>query len=445
MPDPTTPSPIPRLLTALAGALWLLGIVQVFAHSAALSTALTVCLAAFVLLALPRTGRHAQVLCLLLAAAAAALAASYGTWDAVPRGIARATIFPGFLATIVLLRATADQRPEIAAARRAFAALDRRDRGGGIAVGAHLLGAVVQVGVFAILAPIVGRDASVGERRRVFLIAMRGMALVPLWSPFVVAMAVASQYLPHVPLWQVMGLGLAAAAVGLLVSIALFDGAGGAAAMGRSLATLAPVAPPVAVAALIVVGLTALTGLTTLQALLLGLPAPCLLAVGLSRTGSVAAVVRQTAGGLGRIGTETSILACAMTMGVVFEACLPATGLLEAIRALALPPAAIVFLVVMAMNVFGLMGVHAMVTGTVLLVIFTGIDTGVADVILFQAMLTGWGLCTAISLGSLSVATGAAMFDLPPTRLISPGNIGYVFLTSALIAAALAGINPLLR
>jgi hypothetical protein len=257
-------------------------------------------------------------------------------------------------------------------------------------------------------------------------------------------MAVASQYLPAVPLWQVMGLGILGAAVGLLVSVALFDGASGPAALWRSLATLAPIVPPVAVAALIVVALTTLTGLSTLQALLTGLPVPCLLAVALTRSGSVATALRNTVRGLGRIGPETSILTFAMTMGVVFEACLPATGLLDAIRALSLPPAAVIVVVVLAMNLFGLMGVHAMVTGTVLLVIFTGIDTGVADLVLFQALLTGWGLCTAISLGSLAIATGSTMFDVPPARLISLTNIVYVFLTSAIIVAGLAALNPVL-
>ena len=154
--------------------------------------------------------------------------------------------------------------------------------------------------------------------------------------------------------------------------------------------------------------------------------------------------LRTTLRNLGRIGPETSILTFAMTMGVVFEACLPATGLLDAIRALSLSPATIIVVVVMAMNVFGLMGVHPIVTGTVLLVIFTGIDTGLADLVLFEAMLTGWGLCTTISLGSLSIATGSAMFDIPPTRLISLTNIGYVFLTSALIVAVLAALNLVL-
>jgi len=88
------------------------------------------------------------------------------------------------------------------------------------------------------------------------------------------------------------------------------------------------------------------------------------------------------------------------------------------------------------------MGVHSIVTGTILLVLFTGIPTGVADLILLQALLVGWGLCTAISVGSLSIATGAAMFDLAPTNAISLSNILYVFVVSVIFGAILSALNP---
>ena len=61
-----------------------------------------------------------------------------------------------------------------------------------------------------------------------------------------------------------------------------------------------------------------------------------------------------------------------------------------------------------------------------------------------QAMLAGWGLCTAISIGSLSIATGAAMFDLAAERIVTLNNILFVTAASVLIALALSGLNALL-
>ena len=433
-----------RLLSALAGILWLLAVLHILVPSAPLTWAMTVFLVCFVALAIPRISWHAQVLCGVLAAATVVLAALYGQWDAVPEGVARAAIFPGFLSTIVLLRAAADQRPEIASARRMFGMLDPARRDSGIVIGTHLIGAVLQVGVFAILAPILGRDASVAERREVFTAAIRGMSLVPFWSPFVIGMAVASQYLPHVPLWQIMSLGLALTTVGIAISVLVFDRNRSAAGLRLALQSLAPVALPIVIAALIVVATTAMTGFSTLQALIIALPIPCLLAIVQIKTGSVTQVLRQTAAGIGRIGPETSILTFATILGVVFEASLPHTGLLDWLKGNSLPAAGIVFVVILSMSAAGLVGIHPIVSGTVLLVIFTSIPTGVADLVMMQALLIGWGLSSGISIGSLSIATGAAMFKIPPTDLVTRANIVFVFLTSVITGILLSGLNTLL-
>jgi len=61
-----------------------------------------------------------------------------------------------------------------------------------------------------------------------------------------------------------------------------------------------------------------------------------------------------------------------------------------------------------------------------------------------QALLVGWGLCSGISIGSLSVATGAAMFRLPPTELVSRANIVFVFSLSVVIVGILSALNLLL-
>jgi len=210
------------------------------------------------------------------------------------------------------------------------------------------------------------------------------------------------------------------------------------------LKSLSPIVPAIAVAAFLVIGMTTISGYSTLQSLVIIIPVPCLLAVAFAPGGNVPLALRRTAMGLSRIGNETSILTLAMVLGITFETCLPAIGLLDTLKSAALSPTLVIFIIIMAMNLFGLMGIHSIVSGTILLVLFTSIPTGVADLILLEALLVGWGLCTALSVGSLSIATGAAMFDLQPHQGISALNILYVFVTSALFAAILAAINPLL-
>ena len=154
------------------------------------------------------------------------------------------------------------------------------------------------------------------------------MMTVPFWSPFIVAMAVASQYLPLVPLWQIILLGLAMSVMAIAVSVLVFNRNAGWGTLSRSLRSLAPVAFPVFVAALIVVGATGATQMTTLQALILTLPIPCILAVVTVRSGNLSRALRQTASGIGGIGPETFILVSSITLGTVFEAALPDMGVL---------------------------------------------------------------------------------------------------------------------
>lgn len=433
-----------RILSLLVSALWLLAVVNIFAPDPNLVWALKGLLVCFVILVLPRIAGHSRILLSALAAVTLIIAAIYGEWGAILDGIARAAIFPAFLATIVLLRATADQRPEITAARQMFGALDPDRRDSGVVIGTHLIGAVLQVGVFAILAPILGRDAPEEERRNVFTAAIRGMSMVPFWSPFIVGMAVASQYLPAVPLWEIMGLGLILAFFGILFSFLLIDRNRGLTPLIQAMKSLTPIAAPIALTALVVVGTTALTSLTTLEALIVGLPIPCLVALLSLNMGALRRALAQTANGLSRIGTETCILAFATTLGMVFEASLPHMGLLSWLTEQEFPAPVIILIVIMTMNIAGLAGVHAIVTGTMLLVIFTSVPTGVADLVLMQALLVGWGLCSGISIGSLSVATGAAMFQMAPTRLVSRENIVFVFVLSMVLADILSVLNIVL-
>ena len=433
-----------QLKLLLVCALWAFGLIQIIFPTEPISYVLAGLLVCFALISLPNAAWNAQLLCTLLAIATIALGYKYDSWQAIFQGLSRASIFPAFLSTIVLLRAAADQRPEIQMARHLFSSLDKSRRDSGLVVGGFLLGSVLQVGVFAIMAPILGRSAPSEERLDVFVAAMRGMALVPFWSPFVVGMAVASQYLPSVPLWQIISLGLGMSAICILLSIFCFDRAGGLITLWRSLMTLAPIAPPIAIAALLVVGTTLGTGYSTLQALVLAMPLPCLIAVSVAPGGSILKAFKSTGQRLTRIGSETAILTFATILGMVFESSLPATGLLKVITSLNLTPTVIIFFLIMAMNILGLLGVHSIVSGTILLVLFTGIPTGLSNLVLMQALLVGWGLCTATSIGSLSIVTGATMFELPVMKLITWKNIVYIFVGGTICAIILAIINPFL-
>lgn len=401
-------------------------------------------LGAYVVLALVQGSRAARWLCGALAAATVTLAAVFDVADAAVDGIERAFVFAAFVPTIVLVRATAELRPEVVAARRSFQDLDPAHWSGGILFGCHALGSAISIGVFGLLAPIVGTDEPLERRVAIVRLAVRGLCLGAVWSPFFVSVALASQYITTVPLWQVMSLGLPFAALALLLSFfVLGDGAGGLPALGRSLAGLAPIVPSVALAAALVAAISGFGGLTTLQAIVLGIPPLCLAGLLPLGTSRLREAVRATWRSLPNIGGEIGILVIALGLGAAFEAALAGTTVTDefARHARGLGPMAVIGLIVAGMSIAGLAGLHPIVSTTAILVVASRIDLGLADAILMQAVLIGWALGAMISFSGVSLVTAAALFEVPPWRVVFGRNIVFAVVFGAISVLILGLLN----
>ena len=252
--------------------LWALELCGLVWSPPALAAASGYLMMLYVALAAPHLRRGTVYLCLPLVALAAALAMQAGDAGGIFRGFENASVFMAFFGSIVLLRALADRRPEISRARALFDGLEAKETNGAFLVGAHLIGSVLVVGVMAILSPILKPGADDIARRRAAEVSQRGMCLAPLWSPFWIAAAFAAQQIHGVPAWQIMALGLAMAAVGLVLAHLMYARGVGLANLGRAVLGFAPIVPSVAVCALMIAGLSSVGGLSTLKALIATIP-----------------------------------------------------------------------------------------------------------------------------------------------------------------------------
>ena len=93
-----------KLLSLIVALLWLMAAAQILFEVSYLPEAMTVLVLFFLSSGLPRMPRHAMILCGTLVIVILLLAQIYDQWAAIPAGIAKATIFPAFLATIVAAR-----------------------------------------------------------------------------------------------------------------------------------------------------------------------------------------------------------------------------------------------------------------------------------------------------------------------------------------------------
>ena len=198
--------------------LWANELIRLVWSPPVLQTAAGWLMIVFVGLSLPRIRRGTVYLCVPLAVLAAVLALYFDQAASIMRGFQNAAVFMAFFGSIVLLRALADRRPEISRARNLFSSLRTEQINGAFLVGAHVIGSILVVGVMAILAPILKQDANARTRRRAAEVSQRGMCLAPLWSPFWIASAFATQQLPDVPTWEIMSLGPVMAAIGMVLA-----------------------------------------------------------------------------------------------------------------------------------------------------------------------------------------------------------------------------------
>ncbi len=400
--------------------------------------------ALFLLRVCVRLRRPTVILCTALIFLAAVLILAYGGVAAVLAGFRTTPLFTAFFGTIVLLRVTADQLQQIVNARELFERLKPEQRLGGFLVGTHVLAAVLGPGAYAITAPIVGRSKVEAEHLAAMRACHRGGGLAGLWSPFWIAMALSSQYVPGVPLWQIMALGLSMAALALTGSHLLFSRERGLGLLWRALRSLQPIVPPVALCVVVVALLSGATVLSTLEALIVGVPALCLLTLLAKGRRALGRTLALTYRGSADIGNEVAILTLSLALGGVVRHVFAQTGITEWIGGLDLPAMAVIALVIGGVTVGSLMGVHQIVSLTFLLTVLSSLPVRVAGVVLIESALVSWSCSSMVGLSAIMVATASSMFRVPPERVILGPNLAFVALLAAAAILVLTGVNALL-
>ncbi len=425
-------------------ALWGSQLVRMAWPSAATDLAGAVFAALFILRVFVFLRRPTIVLCSALAALAAVLIFIYGGPATVLVGFEAAPMFAGFFGTIVLLRATGEQLRQIAHARELFERLEPDHRLGGFLVGSHLLAVVLGPGAYAITAPIIGQSKAEEEHLAAMRACHRGGGLAGLWSPFWIAMALSSQYVPGVPLWQTMALGMSMAACALTASHVLFAPEPGIALLWRALRSLQPIVPPVAACVLSVALLSGVTALSGLEALIVSVPVLCALALlGKGRRAFVTALA-GTYRGTAHIGNEIAILTISLALGGVIRHVFAQTGITGWIGGLDLPAIAVIATMIGATSLGALLGVHQVVSVSLLLSVFSDLPVRVAGVVLIEATLAAWCCSSIIGLSAIMVGTATTMFRVSPGQVILGPNLQFAALFAIGCILALAGVNALL-
>mgnify|MGYP005838556049 CR=1 FL=1 len=424
-------------------ALWLAELAWLATRHPALPRLSVPLLVAYGLVALIVVRPGARRLALLLVLPAVLLTSHDGRPELLRQGLEQALVFPAFLATILLVRASAAVHPAVERARRRTTALAREARTAGFLAGGHLFGAVLTAGSFALLAPLLDPRAPVEERARLGALALRGSCLAALWSPFFVGMALVTRHLPELPLWQVaaMGLGLTGLALGVTLAT---DGRGAARGLGAAFGALAPLLPPVLGAAALVVTASGLTGLTSLETVLLLTP----LLVGLwllgRPRGTATAVLARVWADLARLAEEALLVGVVTVLGRVLATASWTAALAGPLHAGLVPAGVLMGGLLAAIVLLAVAGLHPLATVAITMALLTDGPPPVAPLALAGIGLLGWALGTMVGSTSLSLLVARTSFELPG-RSLSPGPNGrFVTLFGAAAVVALTILDALL-
>lgn len=424
--------------------LWTVQLVRMAWPDPAVDHAGAVLAALCILRVIPLLRRATVVLCTSLAALAAVLILLYGGLATVLTGFRAAPMFVGFFGTVVLMRATADQLQQIAHARTLFRRLEPDHRLGGFLVGSHLLAVVLGPGAYAITAPIIGENRREDEYLAAIRACHRGGSLGGLWSPFWIAMALSTQYVPGVPLWQTMALGISMAVCALAASHLLFSREPGLALLWRALRSLQPMVLPVALCVLLVAVLSGVTVLSTLEALIVSVPTLCLLTLWAKGGRALRTTLANTYRNAAHISNEITILTLSLALGGVIRHVFAETGITGWIGGLDLPALAVIGIMIGTVTLGALVGVHQIVLVTFLLTVFSDLPVQVADLILIESALVAWSCSSMIGLSAIMVATATTLFQVPPEKVILGPNLGFAALFAVVSILVLTGVNALL-
>lgn len=424
-------------------AIWSAALVLVWFDIPSLHTVAAFALGGFVLVSLLDARRESLAIVALILTLIGAMVWGGARVEEVVRGLDRSLIFAALLPTLAMTRAVARGLPGVLRAQDRIASLPQAWAGIGLLFGGHAFGYVLNTGSFALMSSIIREDSAEPDRRAAALATLRGMNTTAFYSPFFVGFGVAYTYFPNVPVWQVFTLGGALAMTGLCVSLLLFARPLSLPAIRAGLGCLAPVVPPMGSAVAVVVLASQVLPISTLGAVLMVMPVLALLH-GLFKPHRLRPIAAETKRAMAGMGDDIAIISVAMVLGTIAETAPPIQDFVAPWIVANVPGWAAIGATALVMVSFAVVGLHPMITGTIMMASLVGSGLSVADLPLMISMMFGWGIGAMCSISSLSVISAAQMFGTRPLTLALGPNLLYAGVMLVIVVAVLTGVSHIM-
>jgi hypothetical protein len=425
-------------------AVWLVTLASLLAGRSNPGLAGAVLLLALMALALPRASRHIQILFGSLVIATVLVMVQAASTDTILGSLASAALIAAFLPTLIVVRVAVESSPTIPKIRERVSAMEPAERMAWVTSGGQLLGSILTLGYVSVQRPMLPERLEPTEALRLAECGVRGLGMAVLWSPFFVASAVGSQLVPGVPAWQMILTGLGLSLLSGLVAHLMFNRSLGPRGLLRALRRLSPTVLPLLALVGSVALCSSLTGWSALQSVVLVIPLLCLGFLALTAPRRLGVAMGRILEGSGRMGDELLI----MTGSMVFAGAIAGAELPDGARQMLVTlidwPSLLIVIEVTVIVLLGAVGVHPMVTASMLIPATMLIEAPIAAPILAQMVVLAWAVNSSTSAWTLPVVVTSSAYGVPIRDMVFGRNVGFAIAFGLSACLALAGLNRLL-
>ena len=395
---------------------------------------------AFVILTLSRLRHDSVVILLLLVVVGWALLDHFPDAEEWAAGGRYVLIFTALLPTMALVRATASMMPSVHRTQEALAQLPAAASSGGFHLAANVFGGIINTGSLAILSAAIPKDADRKRRQLAAEAALRGMVTAAAWSPFFVAFAIGQGFVGKTNSWIAIGIGGVVAILFAAVCLPALNRSFSAAQLRIALICLKPVLMRLLLVLGAVLSAAMLFDFTALSAVVVVMP--LLVMVQFIRyPAQIKPIITDTASSMKNIADDILIISMAMLIGYFATRTGAFTALVTSLYDGIIPGWFALIITPLGMMLASVIGVHPVISSTAFLAVFSGGHADVHPALLMQAHLIGWGAGTMSSVASLSVITGANLFQVRSRDLVLGANL-WTALAYALVGGlALCVVN----
>ena len=331
-------------------------------------------------------------------------------------------IFSAFLPSLWLLRSTATTMPSVAKTQNLLSNLVSTKILSGIQVTSHVLGGVINIGTFPLLSAVIPKNAKYKMRQSSGEAAIRGMNTAVLWSPFFVSFAVGQLYLPSQSAWLGIIFGLLVALLFNLISIRFLIGKFSLNYIIEAISCVKPIFPRLLILSISVLAVGQIFNKTALNAIVIVIPFLVIVQM-LRRPETTKSIISNLNNLILKSGDEMLLISVSMFLGSILSGSAEIQNFMSNNIGNNFPFWAMIILLPLIVWIFGLIGIHPIITSAPILSLFGPLLSLWEAAFLMQAHLIGWCAGTATSFTSLSILTTAENFRLHISKLVLGPNL----------------------